>query len=66
MAGKMCMKCGKQTLWNKGNKLVCSNCDFTVNLPSNDGKGGKGQKCPSCGKFTWFNNRCNSCGANTK
>lgn len=63
MAGKMCPKCSNQTLWNEGSKLRCSKCNYTVLIPVNDGKGGKGTKCPACGKFTWFNGCCNNCGA---
>ena len=63
MAGKMCPKCGKQTLWDKGAKLECSSCGYKVMVPSNGGMGGKGQKCPVCGKYTWFRGKCNSCGA---
>ncbi|MBP3610991.1 MAG: hypothetical protein J6J42_11735 [Lachnospiraceae bacterium] len=63
MAGKICPKCGEQTLWNKGNKLVCSRCEYTIIIPPNQGMGGKGKKCPVCGKYTWFNGRCNNCGS---
>lgn len=63
MAGKICPKCGRQTFWNKGAKMECSNCGYVVIIPPNGGMGGKGQKCPVCGKFTWFNGKCNSCGA---
>ena len=41
MAGKMCPKCGKQTLWDKGAKLECSSCGYKVMVPSNGGMGGK-------------------------
>lgn len=60
-----CPNCKKQTLFRKGFKLVCSNpnCRYTITVPVNDGKGGKGNKCPVCGRFTWFNGRCSSCGA---
>lgn len=37
--------------------------EFRVMVPSNGGMGGKGQKCPVCGKYTWFRGKCNSCGA---
>ena len=63
MAGKICPKCEQKTLWNHGNKLKCSKCDYTIIIPPNQGKGGKGQKCPVCGKYTWFDKQCNSCGA---
>lgn len=63
MAGKMCPKCGRQTLWDKGNKFECSKCGYTIIIPVNNGMGGKGKKCPVCGKFTWFDGKCRSCGA---
>ena len=63
MSGKSCPKCGALTLWSQGNKLVCSKCGYSVHIPSNQGKGGKGAKCPACGRYTWFDGRCNSCGA---
>lgn len=65
MAGKMCPKCGRQTFWNKGGRLECSNpeCGYKIFIPANQGMGGKGKKCPVCGKFTWFQGKCTSCGA---
>ena len=65
MAGKMCPKCGRQTLWNKGGRLECSNpeCGYKVFIPANQGMGGKGKKCPVCGKFPWFQGKCTSCGS---
>ena len=65
MAGKMCPKCGRQTLWNKGARLECSNpgCGYKIFIPANQGMGGKGKKCPVCGKFTWFRGKCTSCGS---
>lgn len=63
MAGKMCPKCNRQTLWTKGFDLVCSNCGYKVIVPPLGGMGGKGQKCPACGKYTWFKGKCTSCGA---
>ena len=66
MAGKMCPKCNELTLWTRGNELICSRCGYTVKIPPLQGKGGKGRKCPVCGKFTWFDGKCNSCGAYEK
>ena len=65
MAGKVCPKCKQRTLWTNGARLECSNpeCGYKITVPSNEGKGGKGTKCPVCGKYTWFKGRCNSCGA---
>lgn len=63
MAGKKCPKCGELTFWTKGNKMECSKCGHTITIPSNGGMGGRGQRCPVCGKYTWFNGKCNSCGA---
>lgn len=63
MAGKICPSCGEQTLWNKGSRLECSKCGYRMNIPANQGMGGKGRKCPNCGKNTLFNGRCSNCGA---
>lgn len=65
MPGKMCPKCHRLTLWDKGARLECSTpgCGYKIIIPSNGGMGGKGQKCPVCGKYTWFRGKCNSCGA---
>lgn len=63
MAGTNCPKCQKNTFFTHGNKMNCSNCGYSITKPSNNGMGGKGKKCPACGKYTWFNDHCNSCGA---
>lgn len=43
MTGKICPKCGKQTLWDKGANLECSACGYKeVTVSSNDGMGGNG------------------------
>ena len=59
MPGKKCPNCGKATFF--GNS--CTQCGYTMNVPVNDGKGGKGKKCPNCGAYSIFNNKCNNCGA---
>lgn len=41
----------------------CTKCGLVVKMPPNDGKGGKGQKCPICGKQMVFKNACQNCGA---
>ena len=63
MPGKRCAKCGNATVFTRGNKAVCSSCGAEYTLPSNSGRGGKGQRCPFCGRYTWFDGRCNACGA---
>ena len=65
MAGKMCPNCHQATLFETGNGLnrKCTKCGFEVRVSPNSGKGGKGQKCPICGKQTVFKNKCNNCGA---
>ena len=66
MAGRQCPKCGNLTMWQKGNELRCSRdeCGYKLHIPSNLGKGGKGQRCPLCNRYTFFNGRCHnkSCG----
>ena len=37
-----------------------------MQVPANEGKGGKGKKCLNCGKFTVFANICSYCGARYK
>lgn len=68
MAGKRCPNCNQATLFETGvgQDRRCSNCGLEVKVPPNDGKGGKGQKCPICGKQTVFKNRCRNCGAEIK
>lgn len=43
MAGRVCPKCHRQTLWDKGARFECSNpeCGYKVIVPSNGGKEGK-------------------------
>lgn len=63
MPGAMCPKCGELTFWNKPFGKQCSKCGYKVFSNPNEGKGGKGKKCPICKKFTFFNGKCTSCGA---
>lgn len=65
MAGKICPKCGKATLFESPTGRKCTNpeCGYKVDVPPNGGVGGKGKKCPICGKFTMFNGKCTNCGA---
>ena len=63
MPGMACPRCSELTFYRKGNKRICSKCGYTVTESPNEGKGGKGQRCPMCGKFTWFKGKCNACGA---
>lgn len=61
--GKVCPKCGRRTLFEHGSYLECTKCGYKMIIPTPGGKGGKGQKCPNCGKFTFFGGKCRSCGA---
>ncbi len=63
MAGKLCPKCGKFTFFENSVGRKCSKCGFTMIVPANEGKGGKGTKCSNCNKMTVFDNKCRSCGA---
>ena len=63
MAGKMCPKCGQYTFFTQPFGRECTKCGYQMVLPVNDGKGGKGQRCPNCGKQTVFNAKCRNCGA---
>ncbi len=63
MAGAICPKCGEMTLWQKPFGKECSRCGYRVYRSINSGKGGKGSRCPLCGKYTFFDGRCSSCGA---
>lgn len=63
MAGKLCPKCGKQTFFVSSFGRKCTKCGYTMILPANEGKGGRGQKCSNCGKLTVFNSKCRNCGA---
>ena len=63
MAGKLCPRCGQFTFFETTYGRKCSKCDYTMTVPANDGKGGRGQKCSNCGKLTVFNSKCRTCGA---
>lgn len=41
----------------------CSKCNYTMTLPANNGKGGRGKECPNCKKLQVFNMQCRGCGA---
>lgn len=68
MAGKTCPKCGNSTFFENSTGRTCSKCGFTMVIPANLGKGGKGSLCPNCGRFTVFNGVCRNqnCGAKFK
>ena len=63
MAGKLCPKCNQFTFFENQVGRKCSKCGYTMTLPANNGKGGKGQKCTNCNQFTVFDNKCRNCGA---
>lgn len=63
MAGAVCPKCGKLTLYRNAVGKKCTKCGYEIRAAVNGGRGGKGQKCPLCGQNTLFNGKCRSCGA---
>lgn len=63
MAGKMCPKCGRLTLFETTTGRKCTQCGYTIYVPPNGGMGGLGKKCPICGKMAVFNGKCTKCGA---
>lgn len=66
MAGKKCPKCNQLTFFMNGRTGECKKCGYKMQVPANEGKGGKGKKCLHCGKFTVFDNVCSNCGARYK
>ena len=66
MAGKRCPKCNQLTFFVNGRIGECKKCGYKMQVPANEGKGGKGKKCLNCGKFTVFANICSYCGARYK
>lgn len=65
MAGKKCPNCGNLTFFEKPTGGECNNCGYKMFVPPNEGKGGKGNRCLRCGKYTVFNGVCRNpkCGA---
>lgn len=63
MAGKLCPQCNQFTFFKTTYGGKCTKCGYTMNVPPNEGKGGKGQQCLNCGAFTVFNGKCRNCGA---
>ncbi|MDE6671028.1 MAG: hypothetical protein K2K16_02405 [Ruminococcus sp.] len=63
MAGKLCPKCGNFTLFETLTGRKCTKCGYGVYVPPNNGKGGRGQKCPICNSMSMFNGKCTKCGA---
>lgn len=63
MAGKMCPGCSEFTFFETPTGRLCSKCGYEMKIPVNNGKGGKGQKCSNCGRYTVFDGTCNSCNA---
>ena len=66
MAGKKCSNCGNKTFFDTPTGGACSKCGFTMTVPANEGKCGKGSKCLNCGNNTVFDNVCRTCGAKYK
>ena len=63
MPGKKCPKCGQMTFYESPSGGRCTKCGFKMNVPANEGKGGRGKRCLNCGQYTVFNNKCRNCGA---
>ena len=62
---KICPEC-KTTLISSSGTYICKKCGYKMQVPANEGKGGKGKKCLNCGKYTVFDNVCSNCGARYK
>ncbi len=58
MAGKLCPQCKKNTFFETPKGGKCNKCGYTAKSPPNEGRGGKGKRCPICGNFTVFNGKC--------
>lgn len=63
MSGSKCPYCGKSTFIKTATGGQCTSCGKIMTTPANDGKGGRGKKCPRCNHYTIFDNVCRSCGA---
>lgn len=63
MPGKMCPRCGRPTFFETTYGGKCTKCDFTMTVPPNGGKPGRGEKCLNCGRWTVFNGKCTQCNA---
>ena len=61
MGGK-CPNCGKLTYFTTNTGGKCTQCNYQGTTPPNGGMGGKGQRCPHCGKYQVFNGKCRNCG----
>lgn len=66
MPGRKCPKCGQATFFVNARTGECKSCGYKMQIPPNEGKGGKGKKCTNCGRFTVFNDICSNCGARYK
>lgn len=66
MAGRKCPRCNQLTFFVNGRNGECKSCGYEMQVPANEGKGGKGKRCPNCGKYTVFNDACSNCGARYK
>lgn len=63
MAGKRCPNCGEMTFFETSTGRECTRCGYKMIVPANDGKGGRGDKCSYCGRYTVFDGKCRNCGA---
>ena len=59
----MCPECGELTFHKTPTGRKCSKCSYTMTVPANNGKGGKGKLCANCNQYTVFNDKCRECGA---
>jgi hypothetical protein len=63
MAGKTCPKCTQMTFFETGTGRRCTKCKYEMRVPPNDGKGGRGTKCPNCNEYKVRKDKCTGCGA---
>ncbi|MDE6780357.1 MAG: hypothetical protein K2J40_02720 [Ruminococcus sp.] len=63
MAGRLCPKCGNYTFFETTTGRKCTKCNYAIFVPPNNGKGGRGKRCPNCRLMTMFDGKCTRCGA---
>ena len=63
MAGAKCPKCHELTFFSTPSGRKCSHCGYEMKVPANSGKGGRGDLCSNCKKYTVFDGKCRNCGA---
>jgi hypothetical protein len=63
MPADQCPRCKETTFFEQLNGRKCRRCGYTMIVPVNGGRSGKGKKCAVCGHFTVFDAKCSECGA---